>query len=199
MNNPHKTEDKHEIEEKLARYEEIFNTMQAQGIILQCDVQEPKCYFFVKQGREYSVHAKGLSIEIGTMKTDRSSYYDMLWSPMVRDKFDSQKLIEYSQRGPRGFEIVAAMLGCDHCNMTLIGETITVRGFYQFRILSAEEGKAEYASMKDILDKFRICNNCAAKNKKLLDCGRCGAMRYCSKECQRAHWPEHKYSCFFAD
>lgn len=31
--------------------------------------------------------------------------------------------------------------------------------------------------------------------KRLQQCGRCHVVFYCSKECQKIHWPEHKIAC----
>ncbi|KAL1952960.1 hypothetical protein VTO42DRAFT_3827 [Malbranchea cinnamomea] len=38
------------------------------------------------------------------------------------------------------------------------------------------------------------CQKCGEPNR-LLECGRCGIAKYCSKECQVADWSSHKYSC----
>lgn len=43
-----------------------------------------------------------------------------------------------------------------------------------------------------------ICGNCglvATLEKPLLLCGKCIEQRYCSKECQKAHWSKHKKRC----
>lgn len=43
---------------------------------------------------------------------------------------------------------------------------------------------------------MRTCELCGIESEKILfGCGSCRKYRYCSKECQRAHWPEHKYEC----
>ncbi|KAK5731415.1 hypothetical protein LTR15_001355 [Elasticomyces elasticus] len=43
------------------------------------------------------------------------------------------------------------------------------------------------------------CGKCGQSEKnngtKLLVCGKCKAMQYCSKECQRGHWQAHKRYC----
>ena len=39
------------------------------------------------------------------------------------------------------------------------------------------------------------CNNCWRKSFHLLFCGRCKKTKYCDKNCQRTHWPQHKKSC----
>ena len=39
------------------------------------------------------------------------------------------------------------------------------------------------------------CANCKKAQSNLKKCGACGKVRYCSKECQRAHWKEHKSNC----
>ena len=51
----------------------------------------------------------------------------------------------------------------------------------------------------------RICSACGKgsldlSEPRLLVCGGCGegraVGRYCSEDCQRAHWPEHQKECF---
>lgn len=42
-------------------------------------------------------------------------------------------------------------------------------------------------------------SNCAAgrlcENVARMECGNCHLLKYCSKECQKAHWPEHRPDC----
>mmetsp|Transcript_41574 Transcript_41574/g.100123 ORF Transcript_41574/g.100123 Transcript_41574/m.100123 type:complete len:481 (+) Transcript_41574:1-1443(+) len=40
-----------------------------------------------------------------------------------------------------------------------------------------------------------VCNQCRNDSKKLLACAGCKQVHYCSKECQREHWKEHKPIC----
>lgn len=51
---------------------------------------------------------------------------------------------------------------------------------------------------------FRVCASCArpeSENLKLLKCGRCYSVVYCSRECQRVGFSTHRESCarLFAD
>jgi len=39
------------------------------------------------------------------------------------------------------------------------------------------------------------CFACSTLDKKTLFCSRCKVARYCSPDCQRAHWPTHKQTC----
>ena len=39
------------------------------------------------------------------------------------------------------------------------------------------------------------CQNCGVTDKKLSQCSRCHFERYCSTECQKTAWPEHKKVC----
>jgi len=39
------------------------------------------------------------------------------------------------------------------------------------------------------------CKSCGTQQPKLLVCSRCEGVRYCSAECQRRDWKEHKPSC----
>ncbi|KAJ6550184.1 hypothetical protein B0H19DRAFT_1160569 [Mycena capillaripes] len=40
-----------------------------------------------------------------------------------------------------------------------------------------------------------MCENCTVARSDLRRCAGCGLVRYCSKECQRAHWKQHKPYC----
>jgi len=62
-----------------------------------------------------------------------------------------------------------------------------------------EEKRAKMELLEEIdrlAEKVRTCDICGSLSKEiLLGCGACRKYRYCSKECQRAHWPEHKLEC----
>ncbi|CAN0435888.1 unnamed protein product [Ectocarpus sp. 13 AM-2016] len=38
------------------------------------------------------------------------------------------------------------------------------------------------------------CSNCG-KDGSLRPCSRCRHVRYCSRDCQRQHWKDHKRDC----
>jgi hypothetical protein len=52
---------------------------------------------------------------------------------------------------------------------------------------------------KAIMDKCSnpSCENVSAEegSVSLSECSACHQARYCCKECQKAHWPEHKVKC----
>jgi hypothetical protein len=39
------------------------------------------------------------------------------------------------------------------------------------------------------------CNTCGATPPALSKCAACGAVKYCSKECQKKDWKQHKKVC----
>ncbi|KXZ50374.1 hypothetical protein GPECTOR_16g547 [Gonium pectorale] len=43
--------------------------------------------------------------------------------------------------------------------------------------------------------KGRVCFACSVPSTKMQKCSRCQQARYCSKECQRQHWRDHKAEC----
>ena len=58
--------------------------------------------------------------------------------------------------------------------------------------------EAKKAVVRDIDGhKIKKCENCKNNDStlRLLTCGKCASVRYCSKECQRDHWAEHKSFC----
>lgn len=44
-----------------------------------------------------------------------------------------------------------------------------------------------------------MCKTCLKENVKLLTCGRCKSVHYCSKDCQKKDWKSHKAVCAVAD
>jgi len=41
----------------------------------------------------------------------------------------------------------------------------------------------------------KVCAKCGTQGVKLLICGSCKAVHYCSRDCQSAHWVRHRSSC----
>ena len=47
--------------------------------------------------------------------------------------------------------------------------------------------------LKEAKEELRVCAVCSKPGEKL--CSRCGAERYCTRECQLKHWAQHKGVC----
>ena len=44
-------------------------------------------------------------------------------------------------------------------------------------------------------DDADTCAHCERHEPTLSSCSRCGLVKYCSRDCQRAHWKEHRPLC----
>jgi hypothetical protein len=49
--------------------------------------------------------------------------------------------------------------------------------------------------MSSIDTNSKVCHYCNKTVEKLLKCSKCKRVKYCSKECQKAHWKDHKKDC----
>ena len=54
---------------------------------------------------------------------------------------------------------------------------------------------AEAASAYALVVEERPCGQCGGQHEELLVCSGCMRIKYCSAECQRAHWRQHKTGC----
>jgi hypothetical protein len=57
---------------------------------------------------------------------------------------------------------------------------------------------AAAAHSRSMVTQVGACAACGANSSAgaaFKKCARCKAVRYCSKDCQRTHWPVHKASC----
>lgn len=60
-----------------------------------------------------------------------------------------------------------------------------------------KEMKRDFKMMKKASKYYTHCQNClkTSDKVKLLVCGKCEKIHYCSRQCQKAHWSEHKPIC----
>ncbi len=71
-------------------------------------------------------------------------------------------------------------------------------------LFSAEKGKGGMmaAAIGESLAVQRVCGKCGREetvDRKLQNCSRCIWQGYCNRDCQRAHWSEHKKVCVAKD
>lgn len=77
----------------------------------------------------------------------------------------------------------------------LEGDERSILQFYSKRINC--HCLEEMRTVAKALPKTGLCHCCRQRKqrKQLMVCSRCKVLQYCSKECQEAHWLEHKLTC----
>jgi len=51
------------------------------------------------------------------------------------------------------------------------------------------------AKVKDTTKSHECCLKCGKTNAKMNVCSKCKVAKYCSKDCQKSHWKQHKSTC----
>ena len=105
-------------------------------------------------------------------------------------------LEQYNGNGEDGFIVgVYKAIRVEH-DLRCGGEREIIRFF--LKRISCSCLKATYSQIKESHPiRTGECFTCKQSKKLSLQmlCGRCNIVQYCCKECQAAHWPEHKGLC----
>lgn len=54
---------------------------------------------------------------------------------------------------------------------------------------------SQLKSEDTVIAESTFCAYCGSSSGKLMTCGRCKLIKYCSKDCQEKHWKKHKITC----
>lgn len=60
------------------------------------------------------------------------------------------------------------------------------------------DGKVRWEPAKDGRVRCHTCDKIEPEKGKHQTCGGCKVLFYCSRECQKAHWPKHREACLAA-
>lgn len=81
-------------------------------------------------------------------------------------------------------------LGENACLATFLSPLYLDSPFYDYIKSTCASAKGNV-----LQDERSCCASCNSKPPKLLRCGRCRSVFYCSLKCQHAHWKTHKSVC----
>ena len=81
------------------------------------------------------------------------------------------------------------VFGCDGCNYEF-------KAGFKYGYKTAMKKIKNYADYhKHTKPDVPNCETCGMCYENLKKCGRCYSVRYCSEECQKEDWPQHKRVC----
>ena len=94
---------------------------------------------------------------------------------------------------------VTDVLFCDACFLKHDSKHPNFDGILSYLFLRPKDYSTLVKEMANITPDYTMCSNCRLhgliQGKKFRFCKQCNDAFYCSKECQREHWPVHKESC----
>ena len=181
---------------------ELFDSLTCTGLVADCPVATQELFDGISAGeksslRDYAEYIKR-RIDLDLIGRARLAYYNQ----GVRDFY--RELIQRSEHA--GFLFHAGE-----------GFFDTTFNSSHYLTLASDPGKQlEYltyvkngdpstvdtalpvsaaAASKPSMTRCAYCGKGEADGVKLLLCSRCRNVKYCDRECQKAHWPEHKLTC----
>ena len=129
-------------------------------------------------GRVFGEYMDGSKLNLTLWFTDPSVI--QLWRFLLR--LNSTKTI------PNSWQKKNLPLGDDSPWLATFISPLYVTNSFDFANLTM-------ASNTDPVEKQNCCAGCRQNTQKPKRCSRCREVLYCSVECQRKHWPQHKIVC----
>jgi hypothetical protein len=92
---------------------------------------------------------------------------------------------------------VAAALNAEDLNMPVRSTPYTQELNAKGGVVKLDTGKGNIVRINPVTYSVAaiLCGHCGSAKPRMACCGGCKRTPYCSKECQRAAWPEHKKMC----
>lgn len=132
----------------------------------------------------YEAVVNGRENEVAPPKTERECYY-------CKKSTDNLERVQIGLRDSRICKDCMS-LPIHKCIKCFRHRARITRGFYMY-----EGSRVLRALCEDncFLDPKRRCSYCTIPMEHIRQCGRCQKITYCSINCQKKDWPEHRINC----
>lgn len=97
-----------------------------------------------------------------------------------------------------GYRDLFCVLCGAECHLTKCDKIINMEGYTNILKLCSPKCSREIVTLIRKLDERTLeaaCKNCEKYTKDLKICAKCRFTYYCSRECQKKDWKEHKEDC----
>jgi len=174
------------IERNLKLYETTKERVHA-----MCDVLLSECseVFNDTQNRELALSylvSRGNDMVLRGYKENKDSLTVITNAVTILEDFSSIDKNGGMGKATDFMKGIDALRGCERSTVKFYHERSPCSCLDKHRRMAAKTQK-----------KMGVCNNCrqAKVRSSLMLCGSCKCSQYCSRQCQTAHWQQHKEEC----